>query len=97
MSDSRFTVDHVQRTTGKSFEEVTKAFERELGRFDPAAYQSLAAGGDADGTKAKLEALAGPSGFMLFATHNHGALLRLAGQRRKAFSISSATLYSPSR
>ena len=28
--------------------------------------------------------MAGPSGFMLFATHNHGALLRLAGQRRKA-------------
>jgi uncharacterized protein (DUF302 family) len=28
--------------------------------------------------------MAGPSGFMLFATHNHGALLRLAGQKRKA-------------
>jgi uncharacterized protein (DUF302 family) len=28
--------------------------------------------------------MAGSSGFMLFATHNHGALLRLAGQRQKA-------------
>jgi hypothetical protein len=28
--------------------------------------------------------MAGPSGFMLFGTQNHGALLRLAGQRRKA-------------
>ena len=28
--------------------------------------------------------MAGPSGFMLFASHNHGALLRLAGQKRKA-------------
>jgi uncharacterized protein (DUF302 family) len=36
------------------------------------------------GAKAKIEAMAGPSGFMLFATHNHGALLRLAGQQRKA-------------
>jgi uncharacterized protein (DUF302 family) len=58
--------------------------ESQLGRFDPDVYKALAAGGDADGTKAKIEAMAGPSGFMLFATHNHGALLRLAGQQRKA-------------
>ncbi len=77
-------MDHVQRTTDKSFEEVTQAFERQLGRFDPEVYKSLAAGGDAEETRAIIEALAGPSGFMLFATHNHGALLRLAGQRRKA-------------
>lgn len=47
-------------------------------------YKALAAGGDAEGASAKIEAMAGPSGFMLFATHNHGALLRLAGQKRKA-------------
>jgi uncharacterized protein (DUF302 family) len=40
--------------------------------------------GDAEGASAKIEAMAGPSGFMLFATHNHGALLRLAGQKCKA-------------
>jgi uncharacterized protein (DUF302 family) len=84
VNESRFQVDHVQRTTDKSFEEVSQAFERQLGRFDPDVYQSLAAGGDAEGTRAKIAALAGPSGFMLFATHNHGALLRLAGQKRKA-------------
>ena len=28
--------------------------------------------------------MAGPSGFMLFGTQNHGSLLRLAGQKRKA-------------
>jgi uncharacterized protein (DUF302 family) len=84
MQDSRFQVDHVRRTTDKSFADVTKAFERQLGRFDPEVYKSLAAGGDAEGARAKLEALAGPSGFMLFTTHNHGALLRLAGQKRKA-------------
>jgi uncharacterized protein (DUF302 family) len=84
MQDSHFQVDHVRRTTDKSFAEVTKAFERQLGRFDPEVYRSLAAGGDVEGTRAKLEALAGPSGFMLFTTHNHGALLRLTGQKRKA-------------
>ena len=84
MNDSRFTVDHVRLATDKPFEEVARAFERQLGRFDPDVYKSLAAGGDAEGAKAKIEAMAGPSGFMLFATHNHGALLRLAGQKRQA-------------
>ena len=84
MSDNHFTVDHVRRTTDKPFGDVTTAFERQLGRFEPGVYQALAAGGDAEGTRAKIEAMAGPSGFMLFATHNHGALLRLAGQKRKA-------------
>jgi uncharacterized protein (DUF302 family) len=84
MSESRFQVDHVQRTSGKSFEEVTQAFERQLGRYEPDVYKSMAEGGDTEATRAKLEAMAGPSGFMLFTTHNHGALLRLAGQKRKA-------------
>ena len=84
MNDSRFTVDHVRLATDKPFEEVARGFERQLGRFDPDVYKSLAAGGDAEEAKAKIEAMAGPSGFMLFATHNHGALLRLAGQKRKA-------------
>jgi uncharacterized protein (DUF302 family) len=84
MNDSRFTVDHVRVTTAKPFEDVARAFERQLGRFDPDVYKSLAAGGDAEGAKARIAALAGPSGFMLFATHNHGALSRLVGQQRKA-------------
>jgi uncharacterized protein (DUF302 family) len=84
MSDTRFTVEHVRLATDKPFEEVVKAIERQLGRFDPDVYKALAASGDAERVRAKLEAMAGPSGFMLFATHNHGALLRLAGQRRKA-------------
>ena len=84
MNDSRFMVDHVRLATDKPFEEVARAFERQLGRFDPDVYKSLAAGGDAEGAKAKIEAMAGPSGFMLFGTNDHGALLRLAGQKRKA-------------
>jgi uncharacterized protein (DUF302 family) len=84
MNDSRFTVDHVCRTTAKPFEEVAKVFERQLGRFEPDAYTFLAEGGNTEATRVKLEAMAGPSGFMLFTTHNHGALLRLAGQKRKA-------------
>ena len=84
MNDSHFMVDHVRRETDKPFEDVAKAFERQLGRFDPDVYKALAGSGDAEAARAKIEAMAGPSGFMLFATHNHGALLRLAGQKRKA-------------
>jgi uncharacterized protein (DUF302 family) len=84
MNDTRFTVDHVRRTTETRFEDVTAAFERQLGRFDPDVYKALATGGDAAATRARIEAMAGPSGFMLFGTQNHGALLRLAGQKRKA-------------
>jgi uncharacterized protein (DUF302 family) len=84
MNDSRFTVDHVRRTTDKPFEDVATALVRQLGRFDPDVYKALAAGGDAAGVRAKIEAMAGPSGFMLFGTSDHGALLRLAGQKRKA-------------
>ena len=84
MTDSRFTVDHVRLATDKPFDEVVKAFERRLGRFDPEVYKALAAGGDAEGARAKIEAMVGPSGFMLFGTNDHGSLLRLAGQKRKA-------------
>ena len=84
MNTTRISVDHVRLTTDKPFGDVTKAFEQQVGRFDPDVYMALAEGGNAEGAKAKIEAMAGPSGFMLFATHNHGALLRLAGQKRKA-------------
>jgi uncharacterized protein (DUF302 family) len=84
MSGNPITVDHVRRTTGNPFGDVTTAFERQLGRFEPGVYQALAAGGDSEGARARIEAMAGPSGFMLFGTQNHGALLRLAGQKRKA-------------
>ena len=84
MSGNHITVDHVRRTTDKPFGDVTTAFERRLGRFEPGVYQALAAGGDAEGARARIEAMAGPSGFMLFATQDHGSLLRLAGQNRKA-------------
>ena len=77
-------MDRVRLATDKPFGDVTNAFERQVGRFDPDVYKALAEGGDSEGAKARIEGMAGPSGFMLFASHNHGALLRLVGQKRKA-------------
>jgi uncharacterized protein (DUF302 family) len=81
---ARFTVEHFRVKTGKPFAEVTAAFEARLGKFDPEVYQRLREGGDPEEVRARLEAMAGPSGFMLFATRDHGELLRLFGQQRKA-------------
>ena len=84
MNDSRFMVDHVHLATDKPFEEVAKAFEAQLGKFDGDVRKAATASEDTEEAKAKIAAMAGPSGFMLFGTSDHGALLRLAGQKRKA-------------
>jgi uncharacterized protein (DUF302 family) len=84
MNVTRITVEHVRVQTDKPFDKVTKAFEQQLGQFNWEAYKSLAAGEDVKKVRAKIEAMVGPSGFMLFRTSDHGALLRLAGQEKKA-------------
>ena len=84
MNDSRFVVDQVLLETDKPFEEVSRAFERQLGTFDPNVRMAATEGGDTEAAKAQIAAMAGPSGFMLFGTQDHGGLLRLAGQKRKA-------------
>jgi uncharacterized protein (DUF302 family) len=84
MNDSRLMVDHVHVATDKSFEEVTKAFELQLGKFDGDVRKAATSSEDIEEAKAKIAAMAGPSGFMLFDTSDHGSLLRLAGQKRKA-------------
>ena len=84
MNDSHFMVDHVCVATEKPFEDVANALERQLGQFDPNVSKSLAGGGDTEEAKAKFEAMTGPSGFMQFGKTDHGSLLRIVGQKRKA-------------
>ena len=84
MNVTRITVDHVRVVADKAFDQVTQAFEQQLGQFNEETYTTLAAGEDVEKARAKLEAMVGPSGFMLFRTSDHGALLRLAGQKKKA-------------
>jgi len=91
MSDSnrekhmgKVTIEHVHVETEKPFAEVTAALKARMGKFDPAVYEELRGGADPEAVRARLEGMAGPSGFMLFRTSDHGALLRLAGQTRKA-------------
>ena len=112
MNDSTFLVVHVRLATGKPFEEVADGIVRQLGRFDPEVYRPLDAAGAPGTVRAGLEAMEGSSGFMLFGKHDHGLLLRIAGQKRKAvqyvlgnplFAVrmtehdSRASLYAPLR
>jgi uncharacterized protein (DUF302 family) len=87
MNTTRISVDHVRLETNKPFEEVVKAFERQLGTFDADVRSAATQSGDIEAAKARIEAMVGPSGFMLFGTQDHGALLRLAGQKRKAMQF----------
>jgi uncharacterized protein (DUF302 family) len=80
----KIMIEHVHVQTGKPFGEVAAAFEARLGTFDPAVYEQLRSGADPEAVRARLERMAGPSGFMLFRTSDHGALLRLAGQTKQA-------------
>ena len=82
MHVARITVEHVRVLADKPLDKVIKAFEEQLGKFDPEVFQSPTA--DAEKVRARLEAMAGPSGFMLFNTSDHGALLRLTGQKKRA-------------
>jgi uncharacterized protein (DUF302 family) len=84
MNTTRISVDHVRLETNKPFEEVVKAFEQQLGKFDPDVRKAATESSDTEAAKAEIEAMVGPSGFMLFGTQDHGALLRLAGPKRKA-------------
>ena len=85
MTTSTFTTTHVRVQSEKKFGEVQSDFEEQLGKFDPAVSQALGDDAErADDARARIEAMAGHSGFMLFGTTDHGSLLTLAGGQRKA-------------
>jgi hypothetical protein len=85
MTMTEFAVTHVRVETDKAFAEVTKDFESQVGRFDPAVTQALVPGSvDAEAVRGRIEAMAGPSGLMLFETTDHGALSSLVGEPRRA-------------
>ena len=67
---------------------VTKEFEQQLGRFNEETYKMLAAGEDVEKARAKIEAMVGPSGFMLFRTSDHGALFRISRPKEESDPVS---------
>jgi uncharacterized protein (DUF302 family) len=82
MNPTTVAVVHVRVETRKGFAEVKEGLERRLVRFNLDTLPSLLAGPQE--ARRQLEAVAGPSGFMLFATVDHGSLLAVLGESRKA-------------
>jgi uncharacterized protein (DUF302 family) len=76
---------HLNVTTPKSFDAVTAAIEKQLGKFDSAALAAAFADKlSPPEIEARIHAMEGSSGFMLFALRDHGSLLALAGKQAKA-------------
>ena len=85
MTTSTFTTTHVRVQTARSFAEVTKSLEQQLGKFDSAVFQLPQSSPDrAPEVRSRIEAMAGPSGLMVFGTTDHGRLLGLSGAGRGA-------------
>ena len=78
------TVRHVTFRTTRSFEEVVRAFEENVGALEASGWSSVEAPSRsvADFEKRVQEQL-GPSGFTRFLTLDHGKWLRLYGRQAK--------------
>jgi uncharacterized protein (DUF302 family) len=79
---SKSSSTHVNIGTKKSFDAVTSAIEKQLGRYDGAAVaQAIAAKLPPGEIESKIQAMEGSSGFMLFTVRDHGQLLSLKGKQ----------------
>jgi uncharacterized protein (DUF302 family) len=94
--DQMFTAVRRQQELGVPYERFTAALLERIGRTDPDILRELAvAGAPAAEARARLEALAGPSGLSLFQLLDHGALLSvIAGRPTRAatFVIGNALI-----
>jgi uncharacterized protein (DUF302 family) len=73
---------HVNVKSDKSFDEITAAIEKQLGKYDGAAVaQAFAAKMPPAEIETKIHSMEGSSGFMLFTIRDHGQLLSLKGKQ----------------
>ena len=85
LSMNTVPVQHVVYTPNISFEDFTAKFIKLCGTHNIKAYESLLnePAQRASAVKA-IGAMEGSSGFMIFATYDHGALLNVKNEPRKA-------------
>jgi hypothetical protein len=84
MADSTLTqrvvqVEHVTLTTPRQFAEVEAALEKNIPQLDPAIAAALRSGDEQRATELERGAP-----LFIFLKRDHGALLQVAGRRRKA-------------
>lgn len=83
MSQKEVTVVHETVDLPTSYDAFTGRLERLLGRFEPEVAARVLAG-DPAAAAARIGAMAGDQGLMLFGTLDHGVLFALRGGARKA-------------
>lgn len=72
---------HVNVSTTRSFGDVTAAIEKQLGKYDAAAITAAMNSKLAPtAIEAKIQAMEGSSGLMVFVVRDHGQLLSLKGK-----------------
>lgn len=76
------TVTHLDFKSRKPFADVTAALEKQLGKFDPEIGKSFSTGSNPAEIEAKIHAMEGSSGLMIFAVRDHGQLLSLKGKKK---------------
>jgi hypothetical protein len=72
-------VEHIQIETAKKFADVEDALERSLPQLDPAIAEALANGDEQRATELERGAP-----LFIFLKRDHGAILQVTGQPRKA-------------
>jgi uncharacterized protein (DUF302 family) len=82
MSTTTVAVAHVRVEARGGFAEARERVERRLPRFNLDDLPSLLAG--PEGAVRRIEAAAGRDGLLLFAAVDHGSLLAVLGEGRKA-------------
>ena len=82
MNTRTVPVVHVRVETRKGFAEVREGLEQRLPRFNLDVLPSLVA--EPREAVRRVEAVAGPGGLLRFATVDHGSLLAVLGESRKA-------------
>ena len=78
-------VNHVVRTTTRSFDRVVEDFEAVVGTLEDVGWESVPRGAaDAADFEARVNAKIGASGFTRFLTVDHGDWLSLYGSSQRA-------------
>jgi uncharacterized protein (DUF302 family) len=85
-------VEHITIKTTKKFAEVAAALERSVPQLDPAIAAALASGDDQRATEVERRA-----SLFIFLKRDHGALLQVTGQPRKALQYEIGNPHTASK
>lgn len=86
-TETRFDGVRVRYDSAKSYHEVVAALLADIGEQPVPISEISAIDGDWQEYQKRVEKYVGPSGFMLFATLDHGAWISKTGIERKALRV----------